>query len=130
MLGEDPGLAACVRGQMKSEPYLLAQASRTVVLDAIREVCTHRGWTLFAAHVRTNHVHAVVEADVRPEEILNDWKAYASRRLNFVEAAKRPRWARHGSTRWLWKDQDVRDAIKYVAEGQGEPMVLFVANLY
>ena len=24
----------------------------------------------------------------------------------------RRRWARHGSTRWLWKDEDVREAIR------------------
>ncbi|MGH9721803.1 MAG: hypothetical protein ACRD8O_16465, partial [Bryobacteraceae bacterium] len=24
-----------------------------------------------------------------------------------------------GSTRWLWKDQDVREAIRYVVEEQG-----------
>jgi hypothetical protein len=26
--------------------------------------CVQRGWSLLAAHVRTNHVHAIVEAGV------------------------------------------------------------------
>ena len=37
---------------------------------------------LLAAHVRTNHVNVVVEAEVPPEKVMNDFKAYASRSLN------------------------------------------------
>jgi len=114
---------------MNQGPYLLDRDSRAAVLAALREVCLHRGWTLFAAHVRTNHVH-VVEAEVRPEKVMNDFKSYASRGLNRLgrDGPDRKRWARHGSTRWLWKDQDVRDAIRYVVEQQGELMAAFVAD--
>jgi hypothetical protein len=71
----------------------------------------------------------VVEAGDRPEKVMNDFKSYASRALNRLEAdtSERKRWARHGSTRWLWKDQDVREAIRYVVEEQGEPMEVFLA---
>ena len=31
-------------------------------------------------------------------------------------------WARHGSTRYLWKTKDVAAAIEYVVWGQGEAM--------
>jgi REP element-mobilizing transposase RayT len=84
-----------------------------------------------AAHVRTNHVHAVVESEVRPEKVMNAFKSYASRGLNRLKPEKsdRKRWARHGSTRWLWKDQDVADAIRYVVQEQGEPMAVFVADI-
>lgn len=62
---------------------------------------------------------------------MNDFKAYASRALNRVEGVEgdRRRWARHGSTRWLWKDQDVREAIRYVVEEQGERMAVFVGDV-
>jgi hypothetical protein len=61
---------------------------------------------------------------------MNDFKTYASRELNRLgrDGADRKRWARHGSTRWLWKDRDVQEAIRYVIEAQGEPMELFVAE--
>ncbi len=61
---------------------------------------------------------------------MNEFKSYASRELNGLEidGRDRNRWARHGSTRWLWKDQDVRRALQYVIEEQGEPMALFVAE--
>lgn len=89
-----------------------------------------RGWNLLAAHVRSNHVHAIVEAEMRPERIMNEFKSYASRELNCLgsDAPNRRRWARHGSTRWLWKDQDVRKAIHYIVEEQGAPMALFVSE--
>src|SRR5262245_8910091 len=47
---------------MRQEPYLLDEARRVVVLRTIREVATHRGWKLWAAHVRSNHAHIVVTA--------------------------------------------------------------------
>jgi REP element-mobilizing transposase RayT len=116
--------------RMLQPPYLLDDQRRAVVLKAIRQHCEYRGWNLLAAHVRNNHVHAVLEADVAPEKIVTEFKAYASRELNRLgyDAPDRKRWARHGSTRWLFKDQDVRDAIHYVIEEQGQPMALFLAE--
>ena len=76
-------------------------------------------------------MHVVVEAEVRPEKVRNDFKAYASRGLNRKggDESARKRWAHHGSTRWLWKDQDVLEAIRYVVEEQGEPMAVFLADV-
>jgi REP element-mobilizing transposase RayT len=112
------------RQQMDQLPYFLDRDRRTVVLEALREVCSHRGWNLLAAHVRSNHVHTVVEAEAPPEKVMNAFKSYASRHLNRLEidTPERKRWARHGSTRWLWKDDDVQESIRYVISGQGEAM--------
>ena len=130
LLEADPRRVSAERQSMDQAPYLLDSDSRAVVLQALREVCMHRGWGLLAAHVRSNHVHVIVDAEVRPEKIMNDFKSYASRGLNRLgrEGSNRKRWARHGSTRWLWKDDDVQDAIRYVVEEQGEPMAVFVAD--
>jgi REP element-mobilizing transposase RayT len=115
---------------MYQTPYFLDPEGRAAVLQAIREVCLHRGWSLLAAHVRTTHVHAIVEAGVLPERIMNAFKSYASRGLNRLgrDGPNRKRWARHGSTRWLWKDEDVRRAIQYVVEQQGELMAVYCAE--
>ncbi len=58
---------------------------------------------------------------------MNDLKSYASRCLNRKGYDKpgRKRWARHGSTRWLWKPSHVAAAIHYVIHEQGEPMAVF-----
>ena len=130
MLQSDPGRATAELQKMDQTPYLLDEYSRGAVLEALREVCLHRNWTLLAAHVRTTHVHTIVGAEVRPEKVMNDFKSYASRSLNRLgrDDSDRRRWARHGSTRWLWKDQDVWDAVRYVVEEQGERMAVFVAD--
>ena len=61
---------------------------------------------------------------------MNEFKAYASRALNRLasDGPDRKRWARHGSTRWLWKDEDVRHALQYISDEQGEAMALFLAR--
>lgn len=114
--------------QMEQSPYQMDKKRRDVVLNALMERCGNRSWKLLAAHVRTNHIHIVVEAEVRPERIMNDLKSYASRYLNQLnlDEPNRKRWARHGSTRWLWKEENVAAAIRYVIEEQGEPMAVFL----
>ena len=131
MAEADPERVEVKREQMDQAPYLLDRDRRVVVLDALREVCSHRNWRLWAAHVRANHVHVVVEGeDYRPEKVMHAFKTYASRNLNRLEIDEpdRKRWARHGSSRWLWKDEDARRAIQYVVSEQGEPMEVFLAE--
>jgi hypothetical protein len=36
---------------------------------------------------------------------------------------------KQGSRRSLWKDQDVRKAMRYVVEEQGEPMAVFLGDV-
>jgi REP element-mobilizing transposase RayT len=122
-----PGRASAERELMDQPPFSLDERERTHVLEAIREVCAHRTWNLLAAHVRSNHVHVVVESEQQPEKIMNALKAYSSRRLNEVGPCQK-RWARHGSTRRLWKDDDVRSAVRYVIDEQGEAMAAFEAE--
>jgi hypothetical protein len=54
---------------------------RTVEIQ-IAETCRHRGWTLHVVNWRSNHVHAVVTADVQnPKKMRIDLKAWATRAL-------------------------------------------------
>jgi REP element-mobilizing transposase RayT len=112
------------RSRMDQPPYLMDESRRRMVLASIRERCLSRGWTLLSAHVRTNHVHVIVVAEAQPGRVMNDLKSFASRHLNAlgVDEADRRRWARHGSTRWLWKREAVLAARRYVVDGQGEKM--------
>jgi len=115
------------REHMEASPYQMDQLRRDNVLSAIQSVCAHRLWTLYAAHVRTNHVHVVVEAEETPERVMNDFKAYSTRRLNGlgVDGRNRKHWARHGSTRWLNNPEDLAAAIRYVVDEQGAAMSVF-----
>jgi hypothetical protein len=124
--GDERKLAAA-KGLMDQPPYELDAARRGIVLNAICEVCRHRSWKLLAAHVRQTHVHVVVEASAPPEKVMNDFKAYASRALNTAgfDTSDRRRWARHGSTRYLFTPEEITAAVRYVVRDQGEAMALF-----
>jgi len=89
---------------------------RKLVGEAIKEVCEHRSYTLRAMNVRTNHAHTVVSAAVKPEKIVNDFKAYSTRKLrgNWQVSADDKVWSRGSSTRYLWKPRHVAAAIDYV----------------
>jgi REP element-mobilizing transposase RayT len=125
----DPQLLKAELRSMDQPPYRLDVSRRKIVLDALVDRCQQQQWKLPAAHVRTNHVHLVVGAEVRPERVMNDLKSYASRSLNRkgTDEPARKRWARHGSTRWLWKPEHISAAICYVVDEQGEPLAVFKA---
>lgn len=126
----DPQRVSSELRRMDQPPYEMDAECRKVVLAGLLERCQKQHWTLLAAHVRMNHVHLVVEGEAQPERIINDLKAYASRRLNLTgrDQPGRKRWARHGSTRWLWKPEHVSAAIRYVVDEQGQPMAVFEAT--
>ena len=127
-LDVDPVWTNRERQSLQDAPYLLDDdARRAIVLNALQRVCEHRKSTLLAAHVRTTHVHVVVESGEEPEKIMIAFKAYASRDLNLVESREK-RWTRHGSTRWLLSDEQVQRAIGYVVDEQGSPMAVYRAE--
>jgi REP element-mobilizing transposase RayT len=115
------------RVNMREPPYLLDTTRRRVTLRTILEVAAHRGWRVWACHVRATHVHVVVSGNVKPEKIMSDFKAYASRRLKeqLRELADRKRWTQHGSTRYLWTEEQIAAKIDYVLNGQGAPLAVY-----
>jgi REP element-mobilizing transposase RayT len=118
-----PGLRLAEAKQLKHGPALLNRRMRSVVERAIRDVCSHRKYLLRAINVRSNHAHTVVSAMTAPEPILNSFKSYSTRalrKLGLFDAAIQP-WARHGSTIYLWKEEDVARAVDYVILGQDHP---------
>ena len=119
--------AILVKKRMLDTPYFLDEPRRRIVLQAIIEACCYRQWILLAAHVRSNHVHCVIHAILKPEQVMNTIKSYASRHLNKanLDGNRVNRWARHGSTLYLWKNVEVEAAIQYVVNEQGLPMAVF-----
>ena len=123
----NPQLQKAERKALKCPPVKLDAYQRPVVEKAIGEVCLHRGYKLLAVNVRTNHVHTVVSAYVKPEPILQSFQAYATRKLRETGLLARnvKPWSRHGSTRYLWKEKHVDRAIDYVVNGQGDELPSF-----
>lgn len=122
----DPKREQHAARQMTDPPYVLNEASRAIVRDAIVALCTEKAWALLALHVRTNHVHVVLSAEREPERLLSDLKARASRDLNRAGTdANIKRWTRHGSTGHLFSDESVAAAVSYTLDEQGPPMAVY-----
>ena len=123
-LTPDPKRLKLMRYKMRDEPYLLAAESGKLVEQIIAEVVGHRRWTLHIAQARTNHVHVVASGSVSPERMMNDFKAWATRRLRergYARAEQRV-WAEHGSTPHLYTEAQLVAAIDYVKNWQGDPL--------
>ena len=92
-----------MQDEMDAPPVLLEREQRKVVEAAIREVCEIRNYGLHAVNVRTNHAHAVIAGQCRPERLADALKAYATRRLReqrLIEDGVRV-WARGHNRRYL-----------------------------
>lgn len=115
-------LVAKEKVSQRSLTFAFDEEMRSAVDEAIRNVCKHRSYDLFAVNVRTNHVHAVVSEAVKPEKIIEAFKSYSTRALRLRNLVKKDArvWSRHGSTRYLWSDRAVTAAIDYVLYSQGD----------
>jgi REP element-mobilizing transposase RayT len=112
---------------MADEPVRLNSLQRDSVEQTIRRHCCIRKWHLHAVNVRTNHVHVVVTADRKPEEVMSQFKAWCSRTLSDLaglkekvakKAGRRRWWTEHGSTKWINDEKYLANAIRYVNELQ------------
>lgn len=111
-----------MKHNMKRGAILLNDEQRSAVEEAIKEVCKYRHYDLSAINVRTNHFHAVVAAQCKPEPIADAFKSYSTRKLRqlgLIGNMVHP-WARGKSRRCLWKSKHVSRAIEYVLYGQGD----------
>lgn len=113
---------------MKQPPYVMDASEREIVYQSILSLAAERDWVVLAAHVRSTHVHVVIQTEQRdPGRTLSDLKARASRdlaRAGFGNSERR-RWSRHGSTRHLFEPLNIEGAIRYTLDEQGEPMACY-----
>jgi len=108
-------------------PVQLGPAERRIVESAIREVCTVRGYSLYALNVRTNHVHLIVNNGGKVERLMDSFKAYSTKALRVADLIGKDTkpWSRHGSTRYLWTERHIELAVEYVVSGQGGSLPAF-----
>ncbi len=106
---------------LKDDLHLLSNEHREVIENAIREICRKRQWQIHELNVRTNHVHVVVAVnDVKPEKIMADMKARATFRMRKAGylAADQKLWSEHGSTVYLFTENNFSLASEYVRDCQ------------
>ena len=110
------------RLRLAQPPVMLSKSARHAVATVIREVCDHHDWILHASNVRSNHVHVVVSAPRTPEQVMIALKSWCTRRLRQLGLAQKDAkvWSRHGSTKYIWKPNQLTEACRYVVEAQGD----------
>jgi len=115
------------RSRLAEKVVILTDTQRKAIEDTIRAHCVIRDWHLHAVNVRTNHVHVVISANRDPDEIMNQFKAQCSRRLSDEGGLTTPVAHKAGRRRWFTEGGDkeeildeaqLRNAIRYVLEGQ------------
>jgi REP element-mobilizing transposase RayT len=114
----DGARLAAAQGDLTKAPVTLDEAQRAIVAATIEAHCAIRQWRLHAVNIRSNHVHVVVTADAAPETVMNQLKAWCSRRLNEQGEPRKHWWTRHGSTKWINGETYLRNAINYVMNRQ------------
>ena len=106
------------KGRMKEGPFLLTKKDRCAVADTVKSHCQIRGWLLHAVNARSNHVHVVVSATCDPDTIVEQFKAWSSRKLKSDHSVRKRFWTEGSSKRWINHEDDLDSAIEYVLEAQ------------
>jgi len=101
---------------MSHEAVKLSREQRDIVEKVIEEDCLHRGYEICIVSCQSNHVHVVARCgDVLPKKVMNAFKVYSTRALRaegyFIDQTI---WARNGSKRRIFDEQDVIKAYEYV----------------
>jgi REP element-mobilizing transposase RayT len=112
---------------MVESPVTLTDDQRAIVEQTIRDHCRIRGWVLHAVNARSNHIHVVVTANRVPNEVMNQLKAWCSRKLSDAaglvgtvgkKAGRRHWFTEGGDKESIESEEYLTNAIVYVLERQ------------
>jgi REP element-mobilizing transposase RayT len=108
----------------KSRPYVLERQHRKLILETICRTCKTRNWPLLAAHIRTTHLHLILDTPTAPERSLGELKRACTKALRAASLATADDriWANYSHIRILSSRYAITKAIDYVLNGQGAPM--------
>jgi REP element-mobilizing transposase RayT len=103
--------------RLKHLPVYLSQEQRDNVTQSIVYVCESRSWKLWEVNVRANHVHVVLSSNELPKQIFRALKSRSTINLKGGGLFDQEKlWTRGGSGRYLWKEDAVEAACRYVRE--------------
>ncbi|MEX2173079.1 MAG: transposase [Pirellulaceae bacterium] len=117
------------RRRLVAKPIYLVNEQAAIAFAQFEETAAYRCWQLIAVSVMANHVHLAVgvPGDPQPEDILRDFKSYASRALNraFGRPASGTWWTESGSKRKLKDEAAILSAAAYVRD-QEFPLLTWI----
>lgn len=106
--------------RLKYPPVTFTKDQRTSINNTVLDVASFNGWMLHAVNARTEHVHVVITAVKSVEIIMNSIKSWCTRKMKECGLWNNEYspWSRHGSTRYLWDENSLHNAINYVSYRQ------------
>ncbi len=116
--------------QMKYPAVVLDSDQREIVLQTIIAHCTLQNWRLYAVHVRSNHVHLLVFCTEKPDKVMGELKAWATRKLRQAHCTLPKVWTQHGSTQLVFIQAKLKEKIRYIILEQGDPMAYYYNELF
>ena len=108
---------------MTESVCMLDDSQREIVENTIADHWRIRKWELHAVNCRTNHVHVIVSAELAPEGIRDQFKAWCTRKLKAnsrvrVENVRKNWWTEGGSQSFIGDQESLELVIRYVLECQ------------
>jgi len=124
----DPVRKLEAESRMTEDACRLDHEQRAVVEGTIAEHCQIRGWELYVVNCRSNHIHVVVAATIKPEAVRSQFKAWCTRKLKDLDRKRRREgevrenwWAERGSRLYVNDEDGLEAVIQYVRDGQDDP---------
>jgi REP element-mobilizing transposase RayT len=122
-----PLLADWRRERLSHTIRLLDNADRKTVNAECQRLAEYRGWHLWTANARSNHVHVVVTAvDMRGGKVRDQLKANCTRVLRDIKShfRDRPVWTKGGDWQCINSGDSLQAVVKYVTEAQDQMNIL------
>ncbi|MCA9128814.1 MAG: hypothetical protein KDB22_17130 [Planctomycetales bacterium] len=116
-----PLLAKWRRERLLHDVVLLTEQQRCVSKQEIEFHCERRGWKLWVANPRSNHVHVVVTAlKYNGAKVRDQLKANCTRGLRELNDIfrDRPVWSRGGDWKCVNSEDDLAVVVQYASEVQ------------
>jgi len=108
--------------QLKYPCVALDAVQRKIVLQTVISHCTIKNWRLYAAHIRSNHVDILAASDEKADKVMNELKAWATRKMRQAHYTMPKVWTQHGSTQFVFTQSKLKEKARYIICEQGEKM--------
>lgn len=129
----NPNWQRCMKENCKEQPFVMSKAQSKTVLQSVINTCQYADWVLYAAHVRSNHMHIIVKAHNKPpEQAAVSFKAYATRYLKhkYPDLQRKRYWSSGASTGYAFHSMALLRAIQYTVEEQHGVMACYCCQSY
>ena len=116
-----PRLEQWHRDRLKHDVVLLNEQQRRIVYQKIVEHSDFRGWKLWIANPRSNHVHVVVASpSYHGTKVRDQLKANGTRGLREHDELfhERPVWTTKGDVELVWTADELERVVQYAGDGQ------------